>query len=89
VITPAAAPVGGVVSISGTGFKLFSQVVFGLSHQWMVPQPAVYTDINGGFETEFTVPTGLEPGTHLLTIYAPYPSGWQTAYTVASGASGR
>jgi hypothetical protein len=90
VITPAAAPVGGVVSISGTGFRLFSQVVFGLGHQWMVPQPAVYTDINGDFKTEFTVPAGLKPGTHALTIYAPYPSnGSLTAYTVASGASGR
>jgi hypothetical protein len=89
-ISPAAAPVGGIVNISGTGFTKFRQVLFGLGHKWMVPLLAVYTDINGDFEAEVTVPEGLKPGTHLLTIYAPYPSnGRVTAYTVTSGGSGR
>ena len=90
VITPAAAPEGGTVNTSGTGFRRFSQVVFGLGHLWITPEPPVYTDINGDFAAEFTVPEGLKPGTHALTIYAPYPSnGRLTAYTVTPGGSGR
>jgi hypothetical protein len=88
-ISPAAAPVGGIVNISGTGFTKFRQVLFGLGHKWMVPHPAVYTDINGDFDAEVTVPEGLKPGIHALSIYAPYPSdGRLTAYTVMPDASG-
>ena len=90
IITPAAAPMGGTVSISGRGFPPFKQIVIGLGHLWVVPPPMVATDINGDFETEFVIPAGLEPGAHVLTVYMPYPSGGVfTTYTVAPGEAGR
>ena len=88
--SPAAAPMGGTVSISGRGFPPFKQIVIGLGHLWVVPPPMVWTDINGDFETEFVVPAGLEPGMHALTVYMPYPSmGVFTTYRVAPGYGGR
>ena len=72
--SPAAAPPGSEIRITGSGLAKYRQVTIGMGTHWAAPPPIFYTDETGAFEGVVTVPDGLPTGEVKLKVYAPYPT---------------
>jgi len=66
VLSPASAPPGVQVTVTGTGFASSKTVSLRLGSQIVTPSPAPVTDASGSFSASFTVPQ-LLPASYTLT----------------------
>ena len=64
-----AGQVGPELRVTGSGFHAFVEVLFQVGHIWVVPEPRVYSDQYGNFETSIRIPDGIPQGTTRLAAH--------------------
>lgn len=62
-ITPSSGPPLTIIQVSGLGFQPFSLVTLGFSRETVISsiEGTVTTDVNGFFQTDYTIPSSAQP----------------------------
>ena len=68
-VTPTAGRVGTELLVTGSGFPGFGGLLFQVGHIWLVPEPPVYSDQYGNFETYIRIPDGIPQGETKVTVH--------------------